>query len=92
MYAPDRLAQINSINAVRGRGERPVSDRKGEQFRLVHSRPPGRSRITDPALMATGNIYTRSLDTNAVAEIQAKPVFRDGEIRTLYISDGRKPE
>lgn len=48
-------------------------------------------RITDPSLMIAGNIYTRSLDTDAVAEVQAKPVMRDGAIRTLYISDGRRP-
>ena len=34
---------------------------------------------------------TRSLDTDKIAEIQAKPVLREGAIRTLYISDGREP-
>jgi hypothetical protein len=46
-------------------------------------------RITDPALTIAGNVYTRSLDSDAVAEVHAKPVLRDGRIKTLYISDGR---
>jgi hypothetical protein len=48
-------------------------------------------RITDPALMTTGNIYTHSLNNGQVAEIDAKPVLQEGAIRTLYISDGRAP-
>ena len=50
-----------------------------------------RGKITDPSLAATGNIYTHSLDTAAVVEVTAKPVFKeDGEIKTLFISDAKE--
>lgn len=70
-------------------------DKSGKRCKVEILGDEGREipcRITDPALMTTGNIYTHSLDTDAVAEIQAKPVLRDGIIRTLYISDGREPD
>jgi hypothetical protein len=73
------------FSAVDKSGKRCKVEIVGQEGREI----PG--RITDPSLTAAGNIYTRSLDTDAVAEIQAKPVLRDGTIRTLYISNGRRP-
>ena len=46
-------------------------------------------RITDPSIIVARNVYTHALDTEAVAEIQAKPVLREGRVKTLYISDGK---
>lgn len=46
-------------------------------------------RTTDPSIMIAGNVYTHALDTDSVAEIQAKPVLREGRVKTLYISDGK---
>jgi hypothetical protein len=46
-------------------------------------------KITDPALQSALNPYTHSLDTQTLATITAKAVMKDGEIKKLYISDGK---
>jgi hypothetical protein len=73
------------FSAVDKSGKRCKVEIVGQEGRLI----PG--RITDPSLMVPDNVYTSSLNSETVAEVQAKPVFRDGTIRTLYISDGRRP-
>lgn len=55
---------------------------KGEELAL-----PG--KITDPALQNALNLYTHSLDTQTQLTITAKAVLKDGEIKRLYISDGK---
>jgi hypothetical protein len=80
----DRQTFRVRFSAVDKSGKRCKVEIVGQEGTVI----PG--RITDPSLMVAGNIYTRSLDTDAVAEVQAKPVLRDGAIRTLYISDGRR--
>lgn len=49
-----------------------------------------RGKITDPVLATPGNVYTHSLDTDHFVMITAKPVIRDGEISTLYISNANE--
>ena len=46
-----------------------------------------RGRITDPVLGQPGNIYTHSLDADQTVIVTAKPVIKEGEIATLYISN-----
>lgn len=50
---------------------------------------PIKGRITDPALMTPGNVYTGALDKAETLIIKGKPAFKDGKIHTLYISDAR---
>jgi hypothetical protein len=50
---------------------------------------PISGKITDPALEQPGNSYTHALDTQQTVTLTAKPVFRNEEIATLYISDAR---
>ncbi len=45
-------------------------------------------KITDPALLQAGNIYTHSLDTKQEVMISAKPIVKEGEVVRLFISDG----
>jgi hypothetical protein len=46
-----------------------------------------RGKITDPVREQPGNIYTHALDTAADVRITAKPITKDGVIKTLFISD-----
>lgn len=46
-----------------------------------------RGRITDPGLAIPLNPYTHALDTGTAVILTGKPVMKDGEIKTLYISD-----
>jgi hypothetical protein len=47
-------------------------------------------KINDPSISVPGNVYTRSLDSQAPFQITAKPVKRDGVVKRLYISDARE--
>jgi len=51
---------------------------------------PIHAKITDPALAMPGNIYTRALDSDAIVELTAKPILRDGEVATLYVSNAKE--
>ena len=46
-----------------------------------------RAKITDPNLQQPHNPYTMALDLKSEIKIVAKPVYTDGEITSLYISD-----
>jgi len=48
-----------------------------------------RAKITDPSLTVPSNVYTHALDTAGTIEIKGKPVLRNGEITTLYISNAK---
>jgi hypothetical protein len=52
---------------------------------------PYRGKITDPALAVPGNIYTAAFNEDRRVLVTAKPVLRNGEIDTLYISDAKMP-
>ena len=46
-------------------------------------------KITDPNLQFPENVYTKALDLAVPATITAKPVLKEGNITTLFISDGK---
>lgn len=46
-----------------------------------------RGKITDPGLAIPMNPYTHALDSGTTVLITGKPVLKEGEIKTLYISD-----
>jgi hypothetical protein len=47
-------------------------------------------KISDPSLNTPNNVYTKSLNAQTPFEFSAKPVKRDGVIKTLYISDAKE--
>jgi predicted DNA-binding transcriptional regulator len=50
---------------------------------------PGRIRavISDPAIATLGNPYARAFSSQENIKVQAKAVLREGEIRSLFVSD-----
>jgi hypothetical protein len=50
---------------------------------------PIKGKITDPAIENTNNIYSHALYQGAEIVITGKPVFKDGDLITFYISDAR---
>ena len=46
-------------------------------------------KIIDPVIAYPGNMYTKSFSDNERIEIEAKPLLRDSEIISLYISNAR---
>lgn len=59
------------------------------RVRFADDSSEARGKITDPALKNAHNVYTAALDTKQVVVLTAKPVNRNGELKSLYISDAR---
>jgi hypothetical protein len=51
---------------------------------------PVTGKISDPSLANPNNVYTKSLNAQTPFEVSAKPVKRQGVIKTLYISDAKE--
>ncbi len=47
-------------------------------------------KITDPSLSNPHNVYTQALNAHTGFTFTAKPVKRDGVVKTLYISDAKE--
>ncbi len=94
-----------SAAVIRARGELEVRDITSMTVKLVavdmlsrtcrivtaESPKPISGKITDPAILSTENIYTRALDKGSEIVVTGKPVLKDGELITFYISDAADP-
>ena len=59
------------------------------KFLIDGEEKPVRCKITDPSLMMPKNVYTHALDSESRVSVTAKPVYKLGEISTLYVSDAK---
>lgn len=53
---------------------------------------PVKGTIHDPSLKIPHNVYTSSLDSFSAFEVEAKPVFKSGELHRIYVMDARLVE
>lgn len=59
------------------------------QVRIIDTDQTVAGKITDPALSEPENVYTSALHEGLILTVSAKPTLQDGQIRRLYISDGK---
>lgn len=90
-----------TAEALRSKDELEVDDMKSYKGKILGANKikgscdmlldgfdkPVPCKIADPAIMQVGNIYTRALDQDLIVTVKAKALLKDGQIKTLFISD-----